>query len=104
MNRSGRVTEGAWVLNPSWLGAAARGAWDLTAADMGDKTSILLLFGLACEPALFQLGVKVHGTAVGARAQLGASRQIRQGFQNFHKRLRRLQSAGIHFEDRRAAA
>src|ERR1035441_10202062 len=101
MNRSGRVTEGAWGLKPSWLGAAARGSWDLAAADMGDKASVLLLFGLAGEPALFQLGVKVHGAAVSARAQLGAGRQSRQRFQDLHERLRRLQPAGLPFEDRR---
>src|ERR1035437_7114943 len=102
MNRSGRVTEGAWGLNPSWLGAAARGAWDLAAADMGDKASILLFFGLAGEPALFQLGVKVHGAAVGERAQLGAGRQSRQRFQDLYERLRRLHAAGIHLDARRA--
>src|ERR1035437_4092646 len=104
MNRSGRVTEGAWGLNPSWLGAAARGAWDLAAADMGDKASILLFFGLAGEPALFQLGVKVHGAPVGDRAPLGAGRQSRQRFHAPSEGLRPPQSAGIHFEDRRAAA
>jgi hypothetical protein len=76
----------------------------LAAADMGDKASILLFFALAYEAALFQLGVQVHRATVGASAQPGAFRQRRQCFENLHERLRRLQSARIHFNDGNARA
>ena len=82
----------------------ALGVAGLAAADMGDKASIRLFFGLADKAALFQLGVKVHGSTVGAGTQSGALRQGRQRLQNLHQRLRRLQPAGIHVKDRRAGA
>ena len=89
---------------PTWLGVIVRGGSFLTAADMGDEAPILLFCGLAYETALFELRVQVHWTPVGVGTQAGAFRQGRQRLQNLHQRLRRLQSASIHFNDGGAGA
>jgi hypothetical protein len=71
---------------------------------MGDKASILLLFALAHEATLFQLGVEVHGTTVGEGTQPSARGQRRQRFENLDEWLRRLQPSRIHFNDGSAGA
>ena len=77
--------------------AALVGA-DLTPADMGKEAAIGLLRGFANKAALFEVGIQVHGAAIRAGTNTGSGGQVGERLQNFHHRLRRFQSAGIHFE------
>jgi hypothetical protein len=58
-----------------------------------------LFLRLADKSAFFQLGVEMHGPAVGAGAQSGAFGQTRHGFEYLYQRLRRFQPARIHFDN-----
>jgi N-acetylglucosamine kinase-like BadF-type ATPase len=97
MNASGSFTDAT-------VAAVLRGAVDgragarLRAADMGNEASIALLLGVAAKTARFEDRVQVNGTPVGARTQGGILRQCSQRLEDFHHRLRRFQSARIHFE------
>ena len=71
---NGNPTEGAVGCGVA-VRTDTRSETDLTGTDMGEESTIGLLFGLGAEAALFELCVQMDGPTVGAAAQLRAGRQ-----------------------------
>ncbi len=72
----------------------------LTAADKGKVAPIDLFLGFTGESVLFELRVKQGRAPARARAKRRAFRQRGDGFENFHQRLRRFETADIQFNNR----
>src|SRR5262245_49014028 len=97
MNRSGRVTDGAWASARAARLAGRRQGFSvrdgLSPADGGDKTSVMLFLGFTDEAALFQQGIEMQRPAIGVRADPGARRQVRDRLQDDDQRLWRFETA-----------
>ena len=95
MNASGNQIAGALAV----AGVAARSRVGLSAADMGNETSISLFLGKAGETAIFQMRKKVNGSAIRPRPEARAFGQTGKRFQNANHRLRRFEMARVDFDD-----
>src|SRR5581483_9098612 len=94
-NLSGNQTEGAAALV---AGLAARAA-GLMSADIGKIASIRLLLGFGSEASLLQFSVNQRRPPARVEAQGDAIGQRGRGFQRFHQRLRRFESARIQLNN-----
>jgi hypothetical protein len=108
--RNGSETDGAWAsamaafLTGTRHGLLTLAGAGLGAANVSDEASIGLFLAYAREPALFELGVEMHWTAISAGVEFSFLREAADRFKDAHQRLRRLKAACVNENVRSAHA